>query len=60
MTSNDKVMIGVTDIMKKMGVGRDRAYEIIRRGEFHTIKVGRRYLVHEDIFEKWLKGETKN
>jgi excisionase family DNA binding protein len=57
---NEKVMLGVKDIMKRMGVGRDRAYEKIKSGEFHTIKVGRRYLVHEDIFEKWLKGELKN
>ncbi|HJV45855.1 MAG TPA: helix-turn-helix domain-containing protein [Bacillota bacterium] len=57
-----KVMIGVKDIMRKMGIGRDRAYEIIKRGEFHTIKVGRRYLTHEDVFDKWLKGNrvTKN
>jgi excisionase family DNA binding protein len=51
-------MLGVTDIMKKMGVGRDRAYEIIKRGEFPSIKVGRRFLVHEQVFESWLKGEN--
>jgi excisionase family DNA binding protein len=57
---NEKVMLGVKDIMKRMGVGRDRAYELIKRGEFHSIKVGRRYLVHENVFEKWLKGELKS
>ncbi|WP_082034203.1 helix-turn-helix domain-containing protein [Cohnella kolymensis] len=50
-------MLSVTDIMKKMGVGRNRAHEIINSGEFHVLKVGRRYLVHEQIFENWLKGE---
>jgi excisionase family DNA binding protein len=54
---NEKVMIGVKDIMKRMGIGRDRAYEIIKKGEFHVIKVGRRYLTHEDVFEDWLKGK---
>lgn len=53
----EKVMIGVKDIMTKMGVGRDKAYEIIRKGEFHSIRVGRRFLVHEEVFDKWLKGE---
>jgi len=52
-----KIMLGVTDIMKKMGIGRDRAYEIIKSGEFPSIKVGRRFLVHEQVFESWLKGE---
>jgi excisionase family DNA binding protein len=55
----EKVMLGVPDIMKKMGIGRDNAYSIIRSNQFPTIKIGRRYLVHEDIFDKWLKGELK-
>jgi excisionase family DNA binding protein len=56
--SNEKVMIGVNEIMQKMGIGRDRAYEIMKMGEFRTIKLGRRYLVHEQVFEDWLKGEV--
>jgi excisionase family DNA binding protein len=55
--TNEKVMLGVKDIMKLMGIGRDRAYEIIKKGEFRSIQVGRRYLVHEQVFENWLKGE---
>lgn len=54
---NKQVMIGVPEIMKIMGIGRDRAYEIIKSGEFRYIKVGRRYLVHEQVFDNWLKGE---
>lgn len=56
--NSQKVMLSVTDIMRIMGVGRDRAYEVIKRGDFHSIKVGRRYIVHEEVFTKWLKGET--
>lgn len=55
--TDEKIMLGVKDIMKRMGIGRDRAYEIIKKGEFHSKQVGRRLLVHEDVFEKWLKGE---
>lgn len=59
--TNEKVMLGVKDIMKLMGIGRDRAYEIIKKGEFRSIQVGRRYLVHEQVFANWLKGEfSKN
>ncbi len=53
----ERVMIGVTEIMQMMGIGRNRAYEIIKQKEFPSIKVGRRYLVHKEVFEKWLKGE---
>ncbi|MDD9265982.1 helix-turn-helix domain-containing protein [Paenibacillus sp. GCM10023248] len=54
--NDEKVMIGVSDVMKKMGIGRDRAYEIMKSGEFKTHKVGRRYLVHYQVFENWLIG----
>lgn len=53
---SEKVMLGITDVMARMGIGRDRAYEIIKRDEFHSIRVGRRYLVHEAVFDKWLQG----
>lgn len=38
---NNPEMIGVNEIMKKMGIGRDHAYEIIKSNQFHTKKVGR-------------------
>lgn len=56
---DEKVMIGVNEVMKKMGIGRDRAYEIMKSGEFKTHKVGRRYLVHYQVFENWLVGEKQ-
>lgn len=56
-STKESVMLGVKDIMLKMKIGRDRAYEIIKSNEFHTIKLGRKYYVHEEIFEKWLKGD---
>jgi excisionase family DNA binding protein len=55
--SKRAVMLTVTDIMKRMGVGRSRADEIMKSGQFHSVKIGRRYLVHEQVFEQWLKGE---
>ncbi|APB73433.1 DNA-binding protein [Paenibacillus polymyxa] len=51
-----RVMIGVTDIMRKMGIGRDKAYDLIKSKQFYTIKLGTRYLVHEEVFEDWMKG----
>lgn len=56
----EKVMIGVDEIMQKMGIGRNRAYDIIRKKELPTIRVGRRYLIHNDVFDSWLRGEYKS
>jgi len=54
--TNEKVVIGVKEMMSMMGIGRDRAYEVMKSGEFHTIKLGRKYYVHKEVFEDWLKG----
>lgn len=56
--TNEKVMIGVKEIMSIMGIGRDRAYEVIKKGGFPVKKIGRRYKVHRETFDNWLKNET--
>lgn len=55
--SEGKVMLEVKDVMEMMGICKPKAYEIFNSGEFHVVRVGRKYLVHKEIFEKWLKGE---
>ncbi|WP_243355856.1 helix-turn-helix domain-containing protein [Bacillus litorisediminis] len=57
MGDRQKVMLEVKDVMELMGISRPKAYEIFRSGEFHVVKAGRKYLVHEDVFMNWLKGE---
>jgi excisionase family DNA binding protein len=56
----DKVMLDVKDVMVITGIGRDKAYELLRSGEFQVKRIGNRYLVHKEILEKWLKGEKSN
>lgn len=56
--SEERVMLGVPDVMKLMGVGRNYAEKIMRGEHFPIVKVGRRHLVHKDVLNKWLKGES--
>lgn len=53
----EKVMLDVVDVMKIMGIGRDNAYNLFYSKEFPVKRMGRRMLVHKDIFNAWLKGE---
>ncbi|MFS0776100.1 helix-turn-helix domain-containing protein [Neobacillus sp. 3P2-tot-E-2] len=53
-------MLDVKDIMKLTGIGRDKAYVLMRSGEFPVKMIGRKILVHEEIFQNWLKGEKTN
>ena len=58
INNSEKVMLGIPDIMRIMGIGRIYAEEIMKSNQFPTKQVGRRFLVHRDIFEAWLKGEN--
>lgn len=43
-----------------LGIGRNTAYEAVRRGEIPTIKIGRRLLVPRTALERMLAGEGAN
>ena len=57
----------VTDVQRKtytvdqaaelLGIGRNTAYEAVRRGEIPTIKIGRRLLVPRAALERMLAGD---
>jgi hypothetical protein len=48
-------------VMDMVGICKPKAYEIFKSEQFHVVKMGRKYMVHHEVFENWLKGEkTKN
>ncbi|WP_158735121.1 helix-turn-helix domain-containing protein [Alteribacillus sp. YIM 98480] len=57
MSEPNKVLLTVEDVRKITGLGRDRVYEFMHSRELPTMKVGRKLMVHEDHFYKWLKNE---
>lgn len=57
MQTHDRVMLDVKDIMRIMGIGRDKAYDLLHSKQFPIVKVGRRILVHRDNLFAWLRGE---
>jgi excisionase family DNA binding protein len=59
VTKFQKIMLDVKDIMELTGIGRDNAYRLMRSGEFPVKMIGKKYLVHEEVFQNWLKGEQK-
>ncbi|EDO6859612.1 helix-turn-helix domain-containing protein [Campylobacter coli] len=54
---SEKVMLSVSDIMKLTGVGRDKAYGLLHSKQFPVRMIGKRLMVHKDIFNDWLKGK---
>lgn len=56
VSANDKEIriLKVSDIQLQLGIGRDRAYALMRSAGFPSTRIGRTYFVTADNFEKWL------
>lgn len=54
---SEKVMLDVNDIMELTGVGRNKAYGLLHSKQFPVKMLGKKRLVHKDIFNEWLKGK---
>lgn len=49
-----RVTMTVEEAGRKLGVGRNQAYEAVRRGEIPSIRIGKRVLVPIQAFDKLL------
>ena len=50
--------LSVPEAGRELGIGRNQAYEAVRRGEIPVIKIGKRLIVPRAAFERLLAGET--
>jgi excisionase family DNA binding protein len=57
VTKEQKVMLDVKDIMELTGIGRSKAYGLLHSKQFPIKIIGKKRLVHKDIFNEWLKGK---
>ena len=56
-TSHERQTYTVEQAAELLGIGRNTAYEAVRRREIPTIKIGRRLLVPRAALERMLAGE---
>jgi excisionase family DNA binding protein len=45
----------VPEVAAELGIGRNAAYEAVKRGEIPTVKIGRRLLVPRDAVDRILQ-----
>jgi excisionase family DNA binding protein len=43
-------------VIQKTGLGRDRIYAALRSGELPSIKSGKKFVVPDLVFERWLSS----
>ena len=55
---NDKKFYTVTEIKNMLTIGTNKVYNLIKSEGFPSIKIGNKYIVPKDEFEKWVKTYT--
>ena len=48
----------VKDVRKRLNIGKDTAYALMRSESFPSFKIGGRYFILEPNFDKWLEDAT--
>ena len=52
----EKRVYTVEEIMDMLEIGKNAAYELVKSGKFHCVKVGNHYRIPKNAFDKWLSG----
>ncbi|OXM17472.1 excisionase [Paenibacillus herberti] len=53
--TNDKLpeVMNVEDVRKVLGISKNAAYSLVKSGEFHVVKIGKKILIPKDGFLEW-------
>ena len=50
----EKRVYTVDEIMDVLSIGRNAAYDLVKSGAFHYVKIGGQYRISKKSFDKWL------
>ncbi|TPM11530.1 helix-turn-helix domain-containing protein [Mesorhizobium sp. B2-3-11] len=53
-----RATLTIVEASRRLGIGRNQAYEAARKGEIPSIKIGKRLLVPKVALERMLSGEA--
>lgn len=55
-----RLTVGVwPELGRMLGVGRNKAYELVNSGEIRALRVGRRIVVPQSAVEEYLSGTVR-
>ena len=55
----EKTTISVAELSIQMGISLPKAYELVKKPGFPTIRVGARILIPVDAFNRWLDSQSQ-
>jgi len=56
----DNRVYSVEQIASILGIGRTSAYELVKKGYFKSVKIGRAIRISKRSFDKWLDSQDEN
>lgn len=54
----DKLFYTTNDIKQMLDIGTTKVYNLLASDGFPSIKIGHKYVVPKDAFDKWVKTYT--
>lgn len=51
---NEKILLKVNDLQELLGIGKDKAYSLMRSKSFPSMKLGGNYYVSREALNKWI------
>lgn len=54
----DKIALNVTEAAEALGVSRTVVYQLMRRGDFPSFKIGSRTVVPKKALEEWANRQA--
>ena len=55
-SSDAKVSLTVSEAARMTGICRPKIYELVRSGQFHTVKIGKKILISRKSILEWIQG----
>lgn len=54
----EKITFSAPELALILGISRSKAYDLMHRADFPTLRIGRRLLVVRASFEVWLANQS--
>lgn len=55
---SEPLLLGVRDAARRLGIGRDVCYQLVREGRLRAVRVGRRILIPRAELERFVEREA--
>lgn len=50
-----RITLTVKEVSEALGIGINQTYTLIKHDDFPKLKIGTKYVIPKDEFEKWVK-----